>query len=106
MAENENERWWFTFGSGVDDLHRNCYVVIEGSWSSARTEMIKRFGGAWCGQYASAEEDRSRRIQLKGDNVMKRERKDDEKTRGDSRAVFFHLDTDPMVHGKSRIVVV
>jgi len=50
------EKWWFTFGSCVNDLHRNCYVVIEGGWGAARIEMMKRYGGAWSHQYESAEE--------------------------------------------------
>jgi len=50
------KRWYFTFGCGIDDPHRNCYTVIEaGSYESAREEMVRRFGIKWAFQYSEEE---------------------------------------------------
>ena len=49
-----SQKWWFSFACGTQDPHRNCYVVIEGDYATARKEMFRRFGKRWCGQYASA----------------------------------------------------
>jgi len=47
------ENFYFTFGCGIDDPHRNCYTVIEAeSWEDAREDMIRRFGIKWAFQYA------------------------------------------------------
>lgn len=45
-------KFYFTFGCGIDEPHRNCYTVIESeSYESAREEMIRRFGTKWAFQY-------------------------------------------------------
>lgn len=45
-------KYYFTFGCGIDDPHRNCYTVIEASsWSEARKIMVSRFGTHWAFQY-------------------------------------------------------
>lgn len=50
------KRWYFTFGCGIDDPHRNCYTVIEAeSYESARDEMVRRFGVKWAFQYSEEE---------------------------------------------------
>ena len=54
MVEYEHD-WVFTFGSGIDDLHRNCYVVIRGTEASAREEAVRRYGNRWANQYLSEE---------------------------------------------------
>ena len=47
---------YFTFGCGIDNLHRNCYHVIEAETSDAAREMMfQRFGARWAFQYDSAE---------------------------------------------------
>lgn len=43
------EMYAFTFGSGQQ--HEGCYVVIKGSFMSAREKMHKRFGNKWSHQY-------------------------------------------------------
>jgi hypothetical protein len=46
------KKYYFTFGCGIDDPHRNCYTVITAdSWSDARKIMVSRFGTAWAFQY-------------------------------------------------------
>lgn len=50
------KRYYFTFGVGVGNLHRNCYHVIEAaSYEQARDEMFLRFGDEWAFQYDEAE---------------------------------------------------
>lgn len=56
MSKNNEQKWYFSFGCGMQDPHRNCYVAIKGDYATARNEMIRRFGTKWCGQYATAEE--------------------------------------------------
>lgn len=47
------KKWYFTFGCGTEDPHRNCYTVIEAeSYESARNEMFNRFGSKWAFQYS------------------------------------------------------
>ena len=47
------ERYYFTFGVGIDKPHRNCYHVIEAdSYEAARDEMVNRFGLDWAFQYS------------------------------------------------------
>ena len=41
--------WLFTFGGGQQ--HADRYVVLPGTYDSAREEMLRRHGQAWCGQY-------------------------------------------------------
>lgn len=46
------KKYYFTFGCGIDDPHRNCYTVIEAnSYSEARDIMVDRFGLKWAFQY-------------------------------------------------------
>ena len=49
-------KWYFTFGCGLDDPHRNGYHIIEASsFDSAREEMLRRFGYGWAFQYSEKE---------------------------------------------------
>lgn len=49
--EKPKERWWvFTFGKGQE--HEGYYVKIWGTYSSARSKMMKRYGLAWSFQYS------------------------------------------------------
>ena len=49
------ERYYFTFGVGIDKPHRCCYHVIEAaSYEQARDEMFRRFGDKWAFQYDEA----------------------------------------------------
>lgn len=46
------ERYYFTFGVGIDKPHRNCYHVIEAeNAGEARDEMFRDFGQDWAFQY-------------------------------------------------------
>lgn len=46
------ERYYFTFGVGIDKPHRNCYHVIEAEdEASARNMMFETFGQDWAFQY-------------------------------------------------------
>lgn len=45
--------WDFTFGSGQRFDGR--YVTITGTYESARAEMVRHFGTAWCDQYRNRE---------------------------------------------------
>lgn len=50
------EKWYFTFGCGIDDLHRNGYhVVVAPDADTARKIMILRFGIKWSMQYSEEE---------------------------------------------------
>ena len=50
------KKYYFTFGCGIDDPHRNCYTVIEAeSYEKARDIMIDRFGLKWAFQYEEDE---------------------------------------------------
>ena len=45
------ERYYFTFGVGIDKPHRNCYHVIEAeNYAEARDEMFREFGQDWAFQ--------------------------------------------------------
>ena len=60
------KKFYFTFGCGIDDLHRNCYHVIEAeNEKSARDEMFRRFGDKWFTNYDSAEAAGVERFHLK-----------------------------------------
>ena len=49
-------KYYFTFGCGIDNLHRHCYHVIEAEdREKARKTMFDRFGAKWAFQYDSAE---------------------------------------------------
>ena len=46
------EKFYFTFGCGIDKPHRNCYHVVEArDYESARDEMVSKFGLDWAFQY-------------------------------------------------------
>lgn len=46
------KRYYFTFGCGEDDPHRNCYTVIEAeSYEKAREIMFSKYGSRWAFQY-------------------------------------------------------
>jgi hypothetical protein len=47
-TEPEKEYWIFTFGAGE---RLDFYVRIEGSYASARAEMLQRHGQKWALQY-------------------------------------------------------
>jgi len=51
VKEEEEKDWYFTFiGQFL-----GYYAVFHGTYSSARTQMVKRHGEYWGFQYASAE---------------------------------------------------
>ncbi len=54
MIKNKNNNY-FTFGCGIDNPNRNCYVVIKGKTLEAREEMFKRFGKKWAFQYTESQ---------------------------------------------------
>lgn len=47
----KTEDWFFTFGGG--HAHPLGYVKIHGTFSSAREEMVRRYGNKWSMQYDS-----------------------------------------------------
>lgn len=47
------EYWYFTFGYGQP--HQGYYVKIKGSYSEARTKMVKKYGIRWAFQYSENE---------------------------------------------------
>lgn len=62
------QKFYFTFGCGADEPHRNCYTVIEaGSYMEAREKMLARFGTNWAFQY----DERSWYIDPKTDEDFK-----------------------------------
>jgi hypothetical protein len=57
MSENvialaTRQRFYFTFGAAHQFANR--FVVIEGTWDSAREEMFRCFGREWGFQYDEA----------------------------------------------------
>ena len=46
--------YYFTFGFGQG--HDNCYVVIHGTYQSARERMFEVWGSKWAMQYDSADD--------------------------------------------------
>jgi hypothetical protein len=52
-AEDAPRDWFFTFGHGQAGFPG--FVRIHGTFGSAREEMFRRYGTAWCMQYESAE---------------------------------------------------
>lgn len=53
------QEWVFTFGDGQTlpdgtDAYGH-FVAINGTWDTARAEMLARFGNTWCDQYSSRE---------------------------------------------------
>lgn len=49
MAKEKEQYWIFTFGHG--QKHFPGYAKIYGTYGSARTEMVRRFGDKWAFQY-------------------------------------------------------
>lgn len=49
-------RYYFTFGCGIDTPHRNCYhVEVAENYGKAREQMIDKFGIDWAFQYSEDE---------------------------------------------------
>lgn len=49
-------RYYFTFGCGIDTPHRNCYhVEVAENYGKAREQMIDKFGTDWAFQYSEDE---------------------------------------------------
>lgn len=53
LPKEELKNWYFTFGSNHE--YPNCYTVLHGTFSSARKEMVKKYGSRWAFQYDSPE---------------------------------------------------
>ena len=51
VVPKEKERWYyFTFGSG--QVHAGFYVRIWGTYGSARSKMVDKYGDKWSFQYS------------------------------------------------------
>lgn len=48
-VNNDVKNWYFTFGGGHP--HPYGYVKIQGTFSEARAEMVRRHGVKWAFQY-------------------------------------------------------
>jgi hypothetical protein len=59
----KSQDWFFTFGSS--HVHEGCYTIINGTYDSAREEMMRRYGPRWSMQYPSAEHAGVERWKLK-----------------------------------------
>lgn len=45
-------KYYFTFGCGIDDPHRHCYhVEVAENYEKAREQMVDKFGTDWAFQY-------------------------------------------------------
>jgi hypothetical protein len=56
LADDVPQTWYFTFGVGIDNQHRNGYYVVENAtYMQARKRMIDVFGRDWAFQYAEHE---------------------------------------------------
>lgn len=58
MADDRPLFWFFTFGFGhthplTGESLANKGIRFEGTYESARSEMVERFGIKWAFQYAS-----------------------------------------------------
>jgi len=51
----KEQNYLFTFGYG--QAHPNKFVRIFGTYDSARTEMIRRYGNKWAFQYSEKREE-------------------------------------------------
>ncbi len=56
IPEENEEVWIFTFGCGQENEGK-C-VKIKGTFSSAREEMVERYGTKWAFQYSEKEWER------------------------------------------------
>jgi len=54
------QNWLFTFGYG--QAHPNKFVRIWGTFSSAREEMVRRYGSKWSFQYPEDKEQELKRF--------------------------------------------
>ena len=50
MSENEVEKDWI-FSWGYGQAFPNRFIIIRGTYGSARKEMVDRFGIKWSFQY-------------------------------------------------------
>lgn len=48
-SQNEQQDWYFTFGSG--HAFPNCYMKLHGTFTDTRATMFKWFGDKWAFQY-------------------------------------------------------
>ncbi len=55
MNKEKKQDWYFTFGCGQNP-GLGYYVKIYGTATSAREEMVKRYGQKFAFQYGSADE--------------------------------------------------
>lgn len=67
------EKWIFTFGYG--QRHAGHYVVIEGTYDSARAEMFKRYGPEWAFQYSVEQWENYKKKGLATETLLKEENK-------------------------------
>ena len=51
--KREEQDWVFTWGFGQG--HDNCYIVIHGTFASARDRMVELYGNKWGFQYPDKE---------------------------------------------------
>lgn len=50
------KRFYFTFGHGIDNPHRNCYhVEVAEDYGKAREQMLDKFSTDWAFQYSEEE---------------------------------------------------
>ena len=56
MMGEEEKDWIFTWGYG--QAFPNRYIVIHGTYNSARAEMVRRFDNKWSFQYPIEERDK------------------------------------------------
>lgn len=82
------ERYYFTFGVGIDNPHSNCYHVIEAeSYEDARDEMFNRFGACWAFQYT----EEQWQVSKEKYDRMRKLRTDGEWHEGYTQAELFNL---------------
>ncbi len=53
MRSNEEQNWYFTFGSGQP--HAGCFIVFRGTYDRAREQMNRSFDRVWGFQYSEKE---------------------------------------------------
>lgn len=83
------ERYYFTFGVGLDKPHRNCYHVIEAdSYEAASDEMVNCFGLDWAFQYS----EEQWKVSKEKYDLMKNWRTVGEWHEGYTQAELFNLE--------------
>lgn len=56
MPPDQPQTWYFTFGVGIDQPHRNNYYVVkDATYDQARARMVEVFGREWAFQYDDAD---------------------------------------------------